>query len=169
MYSGNSGQMTWVQSAASQTPRASLSSGQDFRSIKRARVEREQGQWESVCKQSEWACPWLPREPAGVGKGGGLEIVGAATLPPLTRKDTSREGGSRRCCAGSRCCRFRQTERLIAMPVNLIAEDKGEGNGVCKIDEEGTRSRKRVQGGTESPCFSIANAASVMQYRSGAV
>jgi hypothetical protein len=55
------------------------------------------------------------------------------------------------------------------MPVNLIAEDKSKGNGVRKIDEEGTRLRKRVQDGTESPCFSIANAASVMQYRSGAV
>ncbi len=55
------------------------------------------------------------------------------------------------------------------MPVNLIAEDKSKGNGVRKIDEEGTRLRKRVQGGTESPCFSIANAASVMQFRSGEV
>jgi hypothetical protein len=58
---------------------------------------------------------------------------------------------------------------MIAMPVNLVAEDKGKGNGVRKIDEEGTRLRKRVQDGTESSCFSIANAGSVMQYRSGAV
>jgi hypothetical protein len=55
------------------------------------------------------------------------------------------------------------------MPVNLIAEDKGEGNSMRKIGEDGIRLRKRVQDGAESPCFSIANAASVMQYRSGAV
>jgi len=78
----------------------------------------------------------------------------------------AREGGSRRCCAGSRCCRFRQTERLIAMPANLIAEDKGEGNGVCKIDEEGSRLSGRVQDCTEPPGFSTTNVVLVLQFAS---
>ena len=44
------------------------------------------------------------------------------------------------------------------MPVNLIAEDKGEGNGVCKIDEEGSRLSGRGKDGSEPPGLSSANA-----------
>jgi hypothetical protein len=48
-------------------------------------------------------------------------------------------------------------QRLTAMPVNRIVEDKGGGNSACKIGEEDSRLRGRVQEGTESLCFSTAN------------
>jgi len=61
------------------------------------------------------------------------------------------------------------SSRLIAKQVNRTAEDKGGGNSVLNIDEEGSRLRGRVQDGMESLDFSTSNAALVLQYRSGAV
>ena len=57
---------------------------------------------------------------------------------------------------------------------NLISEIDAE---IARLEHAHTllsgvaspAARKRVQDGTESPCFSIANVASVTQYRSGAV
>ena len=57
---------------------------------------------------------------------------------------------------------------MIARP-NQIAEEKGGGKSVREIDKEGSQLRGRVQGGTESRCFSTAIAALVLQYPSGAV
>jgi hypothetical protein len=57
---------------------------------------------------------------------------------------------------------------MIARP-NQIAEEKGGGKSVREIDKEGSRLRGRVQGGTESLCFTTGIAAFVLQYPSGAV
>jgi hypothetical protein len=51
---------------------------------------------------------------------------------------------------------------MIARP-NQIAEEKGGGKSVRKIDKEGSRSCVRVQGGTDSLCFSTSDAAWLLQ------
>jgi len=52
---------------------------------------------------------------------------------------------------------------MIARP-NQIAEEKGGEKSVREIDEEGSRLRVQVQGGTESLCFSTGIAALPLPY-----
>ena len=52
---------------------------------------------------------------------------------------------------------------MIARP-NQITEEKGGGKSAREIDEEGTRLCDRVQGGTESLCFSTGIPALPLPY-----